>query len=454
MGDGIEMLGVVAVVLALVAILLWRQAAAGRAELRRVRGLADRESERFASLVSGSPAGIYQIDSEGRVVFANPAWRQMAGFGPDEDVGNEWAQRIHPDDLAQMAEWQRQAREGAATIESAFRFIRPGGEERWFEGRTAALPADDGAVAGFIGTIIDVTERERTRIRLGESERLHRAIVDGAVEAFVMTDRDGVIVAVNPAAKVMFAVREGDVEGQHLATLIPGITEMVTHAPRRMEARRSDGRTVMVDVSISFAHTRDARFTAIARDVTAEVEGERRRREHDLEQTALRDLAASIPASAGIDALARDASGRLLGLTGVDTVLVAEFVDDGTAAVLRGSASRTGPSVAAGARHRLVPDGPLQRVLGLGHFASRGVGGADARVGPVMLARQLCVPIISDDRVWGALVAGNVTPGPLPDRLQETLRGFAGILGLAVWADGRRPAGEPPDAPDAGTATD
>ena len=270
-GDGIEMLGVVAVVLALVAILLWRQAAAGRAELRRVRGLADRESERFASLVSGSPAGIYQIDSEGRVVFANPAWRQMAGFGPDEDVGNEWAQRIHPDDLAQMAEWQRQAREGAATIESAFRFIRPGGEERWFEGRTAALPADDGAVAGFIGTIIDVTERERTRIRLGESERLHRAIVDGAVEAFVMTDRDGVIVAVNPAAKVMFAVREGDVEGQHLATLIPGITEMVTHAPRRMEARRSDGRTVMVDVSISFAHTRDARFTAIARDVTAEV---------------------------------------------------------------------------------------------------------------------------------------------------------------------------------------
>lgn len=440
LGEGVAAAAVAAaLVLAAVAVRLWCSRAAATAALERTTRDAADATARFGTLVSASPAGIYQIDRDGAIMVANDAWRQMAGFAADEEVGDRWVQRIHPDDLAKLADWQRQGEDGAENIESAFRFVQPDGQERWFEGRTASLRGGDGAVSSFIGTIIDVTEQERTRVRLEESERLHRAIVDGAVEAFVTTDREGVVTAVNPAAKVMFAIREADVVGRHISSLIPGIAEMVTHAPRRMEARRADGRRVIVNVSVSYAHTRDARFTAIARDVTAEVENERRQREHALEQQALRELAARIATSAGIDVLSRDVAGRLQALTGVDGVVVAQFADDGAAVVLRGSASRTGPAVTAGVRQKLPPDGTLQRVLGLGQFASRGVSGAELRIGPVAWVRHLCTPIISDDRVWGALVAGNVAPGPLPDRLRETLAGFAGILGLAVWAEGQRP---------------
>lgn len=159
----------------------------------RKRGeIALRESEdRFRTLASHAPVGIWQSDAEGRMVFVNEGWRQMAGLTAEQARGDEWANALHPEDRPRiMAGWSEAVRAGR-TFDAEFRFLHPDGQVIWLQGNAVPLCNPAGRVDGYIGTIVDVTGRKEVEAALRNSERMYRAIGDSIDYGIWVCDPEG-----------------------------------------------------------------------------------------------------------------------------------------------------------------------------------------------------------------------------------------------------------------------
>ncbi|WP_081662720.1 PAS domain-containing protein [Thermithiobacillus tepidarius DSM 3134] len=136
-----------------------------------------RESEkRYQILTKMAPVGIFHTDAEGNYRYVNECWRELADLTLEEAAGAGWTQALHPDDREWVsAEWQRAARLNLP-FKAEYRFRRRDGVVTWVLGQAVAEWDASGELAGYIGTIIDVTEHRRIERALRKSEeRLNRA---------------------------------------------------------------------------------------------------------------------------------------------------------------------------------------------------------------------------------------------------------------------------------------
>lgn len=154
-------------------------AAIGIEEERQQAETALRVSEeRFRSLSACSPVGIFVADCEGRCTYTNPRFQAICGLTFEESLGEGWLKAIHPEDRERVVlEWSSCAREGQGCFKQ-YRFHTPAGILRWVECRTSPILSDRGEVMGYVGTIEDITERQRAEEELSLRHRelvtLHR----------------------------------------------------------------------------------------------------------------------------------------------------------------------------------------------------------------------------------------------------------------------------------------
>jgi PAS domain S-box-containing protein len=159
----------------------------------RKRGeLALRESEeRFRTLASHAPVGIFQSDLEGNNQFVNEGWCKMAGMTPDEARGAGWASAIHPDDRERVLEGWQEAVADQRSSSAEFRFMRPDGVVTWLQGNAVPLRDAAGQMVGYIGTIADITARKEAEAALRNSERMYRAIGESIDYGIWVCDAEG-----------------------------------------------------------------------------------------------------------------------------------------------------------------------------------------------------------------------------------------------------------------------
>lgn len=70
---------------------------------------AQRKSEEiFKTLTVSSPNGIYMTDLDGKCVYVNDKWCEMAGISFEEAMGDGWMNGIHPDDREKLiSNWKK-----------------------------------------------------------------------------------------------------------------------------------------------------------------------------------------------------------------------------------------------------------------------------------------------------------------------------------------------------------
>jgi len=126
---------------------------------------------RFRGLTNSAPTGIFELDIDGRLIFANEQWCLLAGLTLQEAMGDGWRAAIHPDDLAALAsEWK-----GALRDERDFsvecRYLRPSGEVRWVTVLGATLRDAAGTTTGYIGSVTDVSDLKQIEQQLRTANR-------------------------------------------------------------------------------------------------------------------------------------------------------------------------------------------------------------------------------------------------------------------------------------------
>ena len=132
--------------------------------------------------------GCYTYDISARTVRFSRASRASYGLSQSamEITAQQWFARVHRDDQQHLrAEHIRAFKERRPEVINEFRFVRPGGEVRWIEGRSLVVYDQAGRAERMTGVYIDVTDRKQTEALLRESKaRLADALAAGQVMAF------------------------------------------------------------------------------------------------------------------------------------------------------------------------------------------------------------------------------------------------------------------------------
>ena len=149
-----------------------------------------------------------------------------------------------------------------------------------------ALAASAFAILAFLHTT-DTLEQERDRLR---------AVMDTAVDGLLTLDSQLRVVALNPAAELLFGWPAREIIGHHVSLIEPPsslgqehriLPEALRHAAREQQSQRREmmamhrcGRLIPIRVSIGSA-TRDGHslYVGIVTDITREREAQRRERD-------------------------------------------------------------------------------------------------------------------------------------------------------------------------------
>ncbi|TMA54056.1 MAG: response regulator [Deltaproteobacteria bacterium] len=143
--------------------------------------------ERFRLLSAASPVVMFRTDTEGRCIYINARWGEIAGLAVEEALGDGWQRAVHPDDRALVAAgWMAAVREQRED-EREFRMLTPLGEVRWIHTRTKPIVSEDGRVTGHVGTTEDVTARRRAEALQAGQKYVLELLATGASLADVLT---------------------------------------------------------------------------------------------------------------------------------------------------------------------------------------------------------------------------------------------------------------------------
>ncbi|MFB2917324.1 PAS domain-containing protein [Aerosakkonema funiforme] len=112
--------------------------------------------------------GISRLDIDRRYVSVNPAYAKLCGCEPNEIIGMQWFQTVHPDDIAMMeAAYREMLKTNKAEVE--VRGIRPDGSNFYQQVTIIAAYDEIGNFVGHYSFSKDISDRKQAE---RENERL------------------------------------------------------------------------------------------------------------------------------------------------------------------------------------------------------------------------------------------------------------------------------------------
>jgi PAS domain S-box-containing protein len=132
-----------------------------------------RESEaRFRLLANETPIGIFQANAEGAPIFVNRTLLAMTGTSEHDVHGPSAFDVIHPEDRERALRAWRNAVSRGNPYSDEYRFLTPAGRIVWVRAIGKPVRDESGALTGFVGALVDVTEPRALQLQLSIASRL------------------------------------------------------------------------------------------------------------------------------------------------------------------------------------------------------------------------------------------------------------------------------------------
>jgi len=185
-----------------------------------VDGELTKERDFITAVLQACGALVIVFDTEGRIVFFNPAFERVMGYSTADLIG-----KLFFDVLVgpESREQSRQRLEYGVSARSPTSFegewITKSGEVRRISFSNVPMLNQAGEVQYYITTGIDITDRHYTDQELLKSETQFRSIWEASYEPMFLTDSTGMIVKVNAAFASMLDTDPRSLEGMTVTGL-------------------------------------------------------------------------------------------------------------------------------------------------------------------------------------------------------------------------------------------
>lgn len=259
-----------------------------------------RESERrFSLAVRGTDDGIWDWDLVTNKVYRSPRWKAMLGLEEEMvDEPDDWAERVHPDDLDRAMRALIAHLEGKTPLyECEHRMRAEDGSWVWVLDRGVAVRDEEGLPYRMGGSHADITKRKRAEEALRQSEELYRLITENSTDMISKHAPDGSFLFVSPACRTLLGHDPEGLVGIALCDLChPEDLERLQESRRRILAervphtvsyriRREGGGWAWFESTgnaVGAAAGEDvAEIIAVSRDITARMRAEQALRESE-----------------------------------------------------------------------------------------------------------------------------------------------------------------------------
>ncbi|TNC46151.1 PAS domain S-box protein [Rubellimicrobium rubrum] len=131
-----------------------------------VKIMRDRTTEleadrRYQALTDALPGFVFVTDADGHNTEVNALYSNYTGRDTQDLLGDRWLTSIHEEDRKDAVRFWQQSVADGTDFQARLRFQRADGAHRCFDCRAVAQRDDSGRVVRWIGTCIDVEEREQ-----------------------------------------------------------------------------------------------------------------------------------------------------------------------------------------------------------------------------------------------------------------------------------------------------
>ncbi|MEH1784395.1 MAG: ATP-binding protein [Nostoc sp.] len=143
-----------------------------------------RESEeKFRNMADNAPFMVWVTDSDSRCTYLSQSWYDFTDQNEEISLGFGWLNAVHPDDYNDARNVFLEATSSYSAFRMEYRLRRKDGEYRSCIDAANPWFGVDGEFKGYIGSVIDITERkvaEAERDRLLELEQAARTEAERA----------------------------------------------------------------------------------------------------------------------------------------------------------------------------------------------------------------------------------------------------------------------------------
>src|SRR4030042_4128694 len=242
--------------------------------------------EKFRAISTYAKDAIVAADSEGEIVYWNPAAERIFGYSQEEVVGKSVLNLIIPPrnrGFQQIFVQQVQNRQLSQGKILEFTALRKDGTE--FPAELSAAMMNFENKSCLLGIVRDVSERKKAEEALRASEAKLRAITNSVFDAVCLFDEEDTIIHWNAAAERIFGYAEKEIVGKKVsATIVPARfrkahCELAGKIAKGKEksagqiwefpALKKDGAEFPMELSMAPLQLNSKTYvTAIARDIT------------------------------------------------------------------------------------------------------------------------------------------------------------------------------------------
>jgi len=286
-----------------------------------------RSEEYFRSLIENSSDIISVMDADGTIRYVSPSITRISGDKPEDIIGDNSFENIHPDDISQLMEvFAEGLKSPGLTMGTEYRIQHKDGSWHTYQGVGQNL-LDNPYIQGIVVHSTDITERKQLEEELLRSEEYFRSLIENTSDIIVVVDAEGILRYVGPSVernsghkpeeligKTIFEFAHPDdirTSTQDLAYAAskPGVAQYA-----EIRIRHKDGSWHYYEASSNNLLDNPAVFGVVinARDITERKEAER------FDQLQ-RDMAVALSGAITLDEALKVSLQGILAATGMDS---------------------------------------------------------------------------------------------------------------------------------------
>jgi len=409
---------------------------------KRAEEALQRKEAYFRSLIENASDAIVIVNGDGTIRYQSPSYERVLGYTPEEEIGRDMFDNIHPDDATDVADGLARLLEHPGEIVGVeVRARHRDGSWHTLEA-TANNLLHDPAVEGIVVNFRDITERKRAEAELKAAKEYARKLIDSSLDMIISVDQRRRIVEFNPAAEKAFGYSRAEVLGKHVNLLYADpsegrrVHEATVRAGRltsEIVNKRKNGQTFPSFLAASAMQDESGEFVGVmgvSLDITERKQAEEDAARRHRELAALHNVLISITQTLDLEEVLREVvaqAGEALDSEYTNIVTVNE--DNSLAIGSQSFSSILSPPV------RARPHGVTHRVIASGQPVVIDDVDADESTNPALVAAGIKsyagVPIKTKDATIGALFVHSRQPNTFRDRL-GLLMGFASQAAIAI----------------------